>query len=102
MNGPGAIDPIRVSVTVAVDPKRAWEVFTHDLARWWPVETHSVAAGDDAVPEELVLERFEGGEIYELYGGTRRHWAQIHIWEPPQRLGYTWQVNPAALPPRSS
>jgi uncharacterized protein YndB with AHSA1/START domain len=88
------IEPVRAAVDVAVDPDRAWEVFTTGIASWWPVATHSVAAGDDGVPEQLVLEPREGGEIYEIFGGVKRHWARIHTWSPPHTLGYTWQVNP--------
>src|SRR5262249_31079275 len=88
------IEPVRAAVTVAVHPERAWEVFTAGIADWWPVASHSVAAYADAVPEELVLEPYEGGEIYELFGGIKRHWARIHTWRPPRTLGYTWRVNP--------
>jgi uncharacterized protein YndB with AHSA1/START domain len=85
-------------VTVAVQPERAWEVFTTGIADWWPVASHSVAAREDEVPERLVLEPGEGGEIYELFGGVKRHWARIHTWQPPHTLGYTWRVNPENPP----
>ena len=88
------IEPVRAAVTVAVQPERAWEVFTTGIADWWPVASHSVAAGEDEVPERLVLEPGAGGEIYELFGGVKRHWARIHTWHPPRTLGYTWRVNP--------
>ena len=87
-------EPIRAGVTVAVAPERAWEVFTGAIGTWWPVATHSVAAAADEVPERLVLEPREGGEIYEIFGGVKRHWARIHTWNPPHTLGYTWRVNP--------
>ena len=92
------IEPVRAAVTVAVQPERAWEVFTTGIADWWPVASHSVAAGEDEVPEGLVLEPGEGGEIYELFGGVKRHWARIHTWQPPHTLGYTWRVNPENPP----
>jgi len=91
-------EPIRAAVTVAVDPERAWEIFTADFATWWPVATHSVAAGEDVVPERIVLEPREGGEIYELFGGMKRHWGRIHTWRPPSTLAYTWAVNPENPP----
>ena len=46
----------------------------------------------------LVLEPGVGGEIYEETGGVRRHWARIDGWEPPNRLSYTWHVNPENPP----
>ena len=92
------IEPVRAAVTVAVQPERAWEVFTTGIADWWPVASHSVAAREDEVPERLVLEPGEGGEIYELFGGVKRHWARIHTWQPPHTLGYTWRVNPENPP----
>ena len=94
MSTPVTIEPVRAAVNVAVSPERAWEVFTAGIADWWPVATHSVAAFEDDVPERLVLEPHEGGEIYELFGGVKRHWARIHTWQPPRTLGYTWRVNP--------
>ncbi|HEY4348477.1 MAG TPA: SRPBCC domain-containing protein [Gaiellaceae bacterium] len=94
MSTVSTIEPVRAFITVAVELERAWEVFTTGLPNWWPVETHSVAAADDRVPEQLVIEAYAGGEIYEVYGGVRRHWARIHIWEPPRTLAYTWRVNP--------
>jgi uncharacterized protein YndB with AHSA1/START domain len=39
-----------------------------------------------------------GGEIYEETAGIRRHWALIEGWEPPNRLSYTWHVNPENPP----
>jgi uncharacterized protein YndB with AHSA1/START domain len=94
MSMPLAIEPVRTAVTVAGDSEHAWNVFTRGFASWWPVATHSVAASEDGVPERLVLEPREGGEIYELVGGVKRHWARIHTWKPPNTLGYTWHVNP--------
>ena len=90
----GAVEPIRVAVTVAVTPERAWEVFTGELESWWPAATHSVGAGEGRRPDSIVVEPYEGGEIYELIGPVRRHWARIHTWQPPRLLGYTWHVNP--------
>jgi uncharacterized protein YndB with AHSA1/START domain len=92
------IEPIRAAVTISVDPDRAWEVFTAGMADWWPLASHSVAAGEGRVPERLVLEPCEGGEIYEVFAGVKRHWARIHTWQPPRTLGYTWAVNPENPP----
>ena len=50
------------------------------------------------MPERLVLEPGVGGEIYEETGSVRRHWARIDGWEPPNRLSYTWHVNPENPP----
>ena len=93
-----SIEPIRVAVEVSVPPERAWEVFTSGIDSWWPGHTHSVAALDGGRPDSIVLEPFEGGEIYELAGSVKRHWARIHTWQPPHALGYRWHVNPENPP----
>ena len=34
-----------------------------------------------------------GGEIYEVNGEARHHWAWITAWEPPRRLAVEWKVD---------
>ncbi len=98
MSTSATIEPVRAAVTVAAAPERAWEVFTGDFARWWPTASHSIAAGEEQVPDQLVFEPREGGEIYEVFGGLKRPWARIHTWQPPRTLGFTWVVNPENPP----
>ena len=53
---------VRKSLHVAAPVERAWEVFTERIAEWWPLQTHSV---HHERAETVVLEREEGGRMYE-------------------------------------
>jgi activator of Hsp90 ATPase-like protein len=86
------LEPVRHAVTVSVPPERAFEVFTREVATWWPVQTHSITDAPDAV----VFEEREGGEVYELKGDERHHWAWVRAWDPPRRFALEWKVAPEA------
>jgi uncharacterized protein YndB with AHSA1/START domain len=86
------IAPLRKSITVACAPERAFEVFAGEVASWWPAHTHSIHG---VKVTDVVIEQFEGGEMYEVAdGGKREHWARVTAWEPPKRLVLAWHVNP--------
>ncbi len=86
------IAPVRKSITVACAPERAFEVFAGQVASWWPTHTHSIHG---VKVSDVVLEPYEGGEMYEVAeGGKREHWARVTAWEPPKRLVLAWRVNP--------
>jgi len=88
--------PIRRSVTVKASPERAFDVFTRQMQTWWPLETHSIRAGrDDRPPEELHLELREGGRFYEKTGEEEHRWGSVLVCDPPHRIVFEWQVNPA-------
>jgi uncharacterized protein YndB with AHSA1/START domain len=86
------LEPVRHAVTVAVPPERAFEVFTREVATWWPLETHSISEP----PDTVVFEEREGGEVYEVKGDERHHWAWVRDWDPPRRFALEWKVNPNA------
>jgi hypothetical protein len=88
------VEPIRLGIEVDVSLQRAWDAFVGELGTWWPTATHSVSADADRIPDEIVVEPREGGEIYEQIGAVRHHWATITVWEPPGRLVFSWRVNP--------
>jgi len=87
--------PIRRAVRVHAPPERAFSVFADGLATWWPRE-YSWAG---AVVDTIAIEPREGGRCFERgpYGFSC-DWGRVLIWEPPQRLAFTWQITPERLP----
>jgi hypothetical protein len=66
------IPTITKTLWVGCPPEDAFRVFTSELGTWWPTETHAVDAGR---VQEVVVEGFEGGEVYEVSeNGERAHW----------------------------
>ncbi len=87
--------PVVAEIEVTVVPQEAFAGYTRRMGAWWPLKTHSILEGG---ADELVVEEAVGGEIYERAGDARHRWATITAWEPPTRLAYSWQVNPANPP----
>jgi len=84
------IEPIRLSFEVDCPVDHAFEVWTARSAQWWPKD-HTVSAEDDL---RVVLEGHPGGRIFERRAsGIEHDWGQVTVWEPPERLGYTWHLN---------
>ncbi len=55
------------------------------------MDSHSVGA-DKAVT--CGMESEVGGQVYEvLEDGTRLNWGDMLVWDPPNRLAFTWQLN---------
>lgn len=55
------------------------------------MDSHSVGA-DKAVT--CGMESEVGGQVYEvLEDGTRLNWGDMLVWDPPNWLAYTWQLN---------
>lgn len=85
------LDPVVVSVEVALAPEDAFRLFTEQMHSWWPVELHSI--GEDQV-ETLVAETHAGGRIYELWrDGTTKDWADVLECDPPHHLRLAWHPN---------
>jgi hypothetical protein len=83
-----SIAPITKSVVVPRRPDDAFRLFTEGLATWWPLQTHSIT---DPEPETAFLEPGVGGRLYErTKAGEELLWGTVTVWEPPDRLGYTW------------
>jgi hypothetical protein len=88
------LPPIRRTISVPWDPRAAFDRFTLRFAEWWPVGTHSI--GEKRVAR-VIFEPREGGLICEEHqDGRRFQWGQVTLWEPPQRVGFTW--HPAREP----
>jgi uncharacterized protein YndB with AHSA1/START domain len=84
------IQPIRLSFEVECPVEHAFEVWTGRIAQWWPKD-HTVSTEEDLT---VVLEGRPGGRIFERRrSGVEHDWGKVTIWEPPNRLGYTWHLN---------
>jgi uncharacterized protein YndB with AHSA1/START domain len=86
------IEVVRKSVTVGCTVEEAFRVFTTAAASWWPVDGHSI----HGAVSEIVIEPFQGGEVYEVsHTGERGHWATVLQWDPPHRLVLAWNIRGA-------
>jgi uncharacterized protein YndB with AHSA1/START domain len=91
-----ALAAIRKSVHVDAPPQAAFETFTGGIDRWWPKATHSAFGAD---VREVVFEQREGGRVYERStAGEEADWADVVVWDPPQRFVLRWRVNPERGP----
>lgn len=86
------VAPVEKTITVERDAATAFRFFTAQFDAWWPKETHSLGADRDGVtPARVVMEEGVGGRLFEVSAdGTERFWGQIRIWEPGQRLVFSW------------
>jgi uncharacterized protein YndB with AHSA1/START domain len=82
------VGPITKSIVVPRSPDEAFRLFTEGIASWWPLRTHSIT---DPEPETAVFEPGVGGRLYErTKAGEELLWGTVTVWEPPERIGYTW------------
>jgi uncharacterized protein YndB with AHSA1/START domain len=89
-------DVLRSSCSVAVSVARAFEVFTKGLGTWWIREF--TWSGPHAL-ERIGIEPGVNGMCYEIGPyGFRCDWGRVLIWEPPNRLSFTWQIGPDRVP----
>jgi uncharacterized protein YndB with AHSA1/START domain len=84
------VPDISGKVTVSVPVEQAFRVFTSSFGSWWPREYHI----GQAEMAEAILESGEGGRWFERgTDGSECDWGRVLVWEPPQRLVVTWQIN---------
>ena len=82
------VAPVLRSVTIECSPEHAFSVFTERAEDWWPLDRHSVYEGEAA---SVVFGPGVGGRIVERSkAGEESVWGEILVWEPGQRLVYTW------------
>lgn len=84
--------PIEKTITVDRDADTAFRFFTQQFDAWWPKETHSIGADRHGItPAQVAIEEGVGGRIYETAAdGTQASWGFIRVWEPGQRLAFSW------------
>ena len=80
--------PVRKDVVVRCSRARAFWIFTREIDAWWPLKRHSVG---DEQSESVHLEPRIGGQLIETHSGGRQAvWGTIVVWDPPDRLVFTW------------
>ena len=86
-------DSARISVTVALPPPLAFEIFTEEIDRWWRRGIKFRHAG--ARRGFLRIEPEVGGRLFESIDGDEGphvvEVGRVCVWEPPQRLSFTWR-----------
>jgi uncharacterized protein YndB with AHSA1/START domain len=82
---------VRSAIVVDAPLERAFRVFTEDFDRIKPRE-HNVLGVEIA---ETVFEPRAGGRIYDRgVDGSEFQWARVLAFEPPNRLVFSWDLNP--------
>jgi uncharacterized protein YndB with AHSA1/START domain len=82
---------VRRQIVVEVPIERAFSVFTEDFDRIKPRE-HNMLTVEI---EETVFEPREGGRVYDRgVDGSECHWARVLAYEPPDRVVFSWDINP--------
>ncbi len=86
-------DRARVSVALDVPPSLAFAIFTEEIDRWWRRGSKFRHAG--ARRGLLCIEPEVGGRLFESIdaGGdpTVVEVGRVRVWDPPQRLAFTWR-----------
>jgi uncharacterized protein YndB with AHSA1/START domain len=95
MTGQISADAVRRIVTVPVPPDRAFTLFIAGFGTWWPREY--TWAGE--VLDTIVIEPRKGGRCFERGPyGFECDWGRVLVWDPPQRLAFSWQISPERVP----
>jgi uncharacterized protein YndB with AHSA1/START domain len=91
MNAHAGATSVHHEVVVDVPIARAFSVFTEDFGSFKPRE-HNMLQVDIA---ETVFEPRAGGRLYDRgVDGSECHWARVLVYEPPQRVVISWDINP--------
>lgn len=82
---------VRTEIVVNAPIDRAFAVFTQKFDRIKPRE-HNMLGCDIA---ESIFEPKVGGRVYDRgVDGTECQWARVLAFEPPDRIVFTWDINP--------
>jgi uncharacterized protein YndB with AHSA1/START domain len=80
-------EAIRRSVTVDASLEQAFQVFTERMGDWWPIKRYSVHENE---AEVVGMEPRLGGAVFERWREGTESWGEILVWEPPQRIAFSW------------
>jgi uncharacterized protein YndB with AHSA1/START domain len=92
MSTPQAADTtVRNAIVVDAPIERAFAVFTEGIGTWFPA-AYNLLEVDIA---ERVFEPRIGGHIFDRgTDGSECHWARVLAYEPPDRVVFSWDINP--------
>jgi uncharacterized protein YndB with AHSA1/START domain len=86
-----AAQVVRRQIVVNAPIEEAFATFTARFGDFKPPE-HNLLAAPIA---ETVFEPRVGGHIYDrATDGTECHWARVLVYEPPQRVVFSWDIGP--------
>jgi uncharacterized protein YndB with AHSA1/START domain len=86
-----AAQVVRRQIVVDAPIEEAFATFTARFGDFKPAE-HNLLAAPIA---ETVFEPRVGGHIYDrATDGTECHWARVLVYEPPQRVVFSWDIGP--------
>jgi len=86
-----AAQVVRRQIVVDAPIEDAFATFTARFGDFKPAE-HNLLAAPIA---ETVFEPRVGGHIYDrATDGTECHWARVLVYEPPQRVVFSWDIGP--------
>ena len=85
---------VKLEDTVPLPPEQAFETFVQQMDLWWPrrgVFPYSFAP-EGTRPLHIRFEPRLGGRYYETFlDGSEYVIGRISVYQPPERLGYSWQ-----------
>ena len=91
MTAPAQDTSVRSEIVVEAPVERAFAVFTQQFDRIKPRE-HNMLGVDIA---ESVFEPRVGGRVFDRgTDGSECQWARVVAYEPPERIVFTWDINP--------
>lgn len=95
MSDKPTVEPIRKQVQVELPSEAAFQRFTEGLGEWWPPAY--TWSGESLV--EIAMEPGKGGRCYEPGPeGLQCDWGRVKVWEPPERVVFSWQISPSRVP----
>lgn len=90
------VEDLWAEVVVQQPSETAFALFTLRFSSWWPPEFSWSGAGK---LEGIGMEPRIDGFLYERGPyGLRLDWGRVTLWEPPERLRFTWQIGPDRVP----
>ena len=82
---------VRSAIVVEAPIEQAFRVFTEDFDRVKPRE-HNMLGVEIA---QTVFEPLVGGRVYDRgVDGSEYQWARVLAFEPPNRVVFSWDLNP--------
>jgi uncharacterized protein YndB with AHSA1/START domain len=81
---------VYVALRVRATPERAFAAFTREIGQWW--RPSPLFQTTPRRPGRLAFEPGEGGRLIEtLDGGKVFEIGKVLVWDPPQRLIFSWR-----------
>ena len=84
------IAPVQKTLVVNVSQARAFDVFTNGMDRWWPKSHHT---GSAPLKKTIIEPRVGGRWITMHEDGSENVTGTISVWDPPNRLVHSWDIN---------